>query len=528
VIGFALLRKSSLLVGVCFGLIVWWGGLLNPLNLGAAETPSSADRIAAINSDLRRLWADTRLTPAPTCDDSTFVRRVSLDLLGRIPTPAETQAFLLDSDTGKREKLVDRMLRSPVHDRHLATFWRRVWLPQTDGVGSAQLAQHFETWFVEQLAAGANYDEMVHRMLTLPAKSLARVDNLSREQLAGSIFEAVSESRPETLAANTTRAFLGLNLDCAQCHNHPFASWSQNQFWEMAAFFSKPTSATALRPATLEIKIEGQEKMVVARYLTGEEMRLPESFDDATGKRLLADWVTSRKNPYLLRHAVNRMWARFCGSGLMEPLDDTSDANPPVAPALLDTVIQAFMTEGLDIRQLERMIVLSDAYQRSSAHENGIDDEVMMFARHPVRGLHGEQLYDSLFTASGHTIPRPDTDSRESLQRRYEFAMRFQVDRAESARRSILQSLAMMNGELMIGSSAASRSPLVAGLEAPFLSDNERIDQMFLAAFSRYPTPNERSRLPDLLATAGATDRRRVLSNLFWAMLNSSEFNTNH
>ncbi len=522
---FTFFRNSQLLAVI---LVTSFGLLLQYRSAAAMEPLPSQHAVDEIDRHLSQLWQDLSITPAPRCSDEIFIRRVSLDLLGRVPTVAETRDFLQDSHPRKREQLVDRLLMSPDHDRQLANFLRTVWLPQTTGPGSAQLAQHFEAWFVDQLRQGAGYDTMVYRILTLPANRAIFEDRRSTEEVASTIFEAVSESKPETLASNATRAFLGLNLDCAQCHDHPFADWSQQQFWEQAAFFTRPLPVSADQLARLEIQVVDQSETVVARFLDGEAAVLPEQHDHLTGRRLFADWIAARQNPYLARNAVNRMWARFCGAGIIEPLDDISSANPPVAPHLLETLTTAFLQANLDLRELERVIVLSAAYQRSSS--NGVErtDELRYFARHPIRGLQGEQLYDSLMTTSGYSTPRLGVDPYGDLQRRYDFAMRFQVERAEQSQRSILQALTLMNGELVIDATASSKSPAIRSLSAPFLTNEQRVNQLFLAAFSRYPTPQERQHLCEWLSDPEPEEQQRLLSNLFWAMLNSAEFNTNH
>lgn len=454
--------------------------LLLALPLRAAPTPAAL--AAQVDAHLAAAWAREQVRPAPRCADATFVRRVYLDLVGRIPTPAEVRDF-----TGDRPALVARLVRSPAHARHQALFWRRQWVPQADTPRFAPLAADLDDWLTRQVRAHTPYDRLV-RDLLLGAP-------------AG--FLSAGEFKPENLAANTTRAFLGINLDCAQCHNHPFARWTREQFWETAAFFTRDRRITV--PDT-------NRKPLAPRLLNGQVPQWPAAPAADSGRQALAVWVTARANPYFARNAVNRLWADLLGTGLVEPLDDLSDDNPASQPRVLDDLAAAFAASGFDLRYLTETIVLTRAYQLASV---GPASDPSLFARAAVRGLTGEQLYDSLRVAAGLPPQRDDLTPATGPDERQAFAARFRIERSGTAQRSILQSLALMNGPL---TDPKSTPTLRAVVGSPFLDARGKVTALYLAALGRKPG-DEAARV--------STDAA-ALADLFWALLNSTEFSTNH
>ncbi|HEX4613470.1 MAG TPA: DUF1549 domain-containing protein [Urbifossiella sp.] len=494
-----------------------------------AAAPDPAALAARIDERLAAKWTAAGVAPAAPADDATFVRRTYLDLVGRIPTVAEARAFLDDTATDKRARLIDRLVASGGHARHAATFWRRTWVPQADTPQFARLADGFEEWLAARLTAGMPYDEIVRQLLVAPAGPRpARGQRPAAGNPAAQVFFAASESKPENLAANTARAFLGINLDCAQCHDHPFARWTRDQFWETAAFFARPTAATADKAAHLELAIPGAKKAVTATVLTGKQMALPTDLEPDAGARVLAGWVTAKDNPYFARNAVNRVWADLFGTGIVEPLDDVSGENPPSHPELLDDLARAFTDSGHDLKFITRAIVLSCAYQLASAGAGQPD--ARLFARMPVRGLTGEQLHDSLRVAAGLPAERDDLDPVNALRERKRFAAEFHTERAATAQRSIIQSLALMNGSTTAVMTDPARSPTLASTAtAPFLDIRGKVEALFLAALGRRPTGAELSSLAEHVESGGShKDPTKALADVFWALLNSSEFNTNH
>ncbi|WP_439628358.1 DUF1549 and DUF1553 domain-containing protein [Gemmata sp.] len=492
----------------------------------AAESADPAKLAAVIDSRLEAGWKKAGAKPAAVADDATFLRRASLDLVGRVPTVAETRAFLADASPDKRTKLVNRLIDSGGYTRHMATFWRRTMVPQADTSEFARLADDFEAWVAVRVQENVPYDRVVRELLTLKATATP-----PRGAVSPVSFFLASENKPENLAANATRSFLGVNLDCAQCHDHPFARWTRDQFWQTAAFFAPPQNkdGVAARP---ELPVPNTKRVLGAELLDGTAPKWPAAVAPETGRELLAAWLTGRDNPYFARNAVNRMWAQVYGTALVEPLDDLSGESGSTGPHadLLKELADAFVASGYDTKFLTRALVQTKAYQLSATLPEGGATDSRLFARMPVRGLTGEQLYDSLRTAAGLPPERDDTGRGLGLEARKRFAAQFHVERAVTAERSIVQALSLMNGRLTSELTDPAKNPTLAGAaDAPFLDTRGKVETLFLAVLGRKPTAKEADALVKYVDAGGTEgDPRRALGDVFWALVNSTEFNTNH
>lgn len=489
----------------------------------AAEPPDPAKLAAVIDARLAAGWKRAGATPAPAADDATFLRRASLDLIGRVPTVAEARAFLADAAANKRERLVARLCGSGAHTRHMATFWRRTWLPQADAPEFARLADDFETWVAARLRANARYDRVVRELLTTHSGPRPR----GTESPVG--FFTASENKPDALAANATRAFLGVNLDCAQCHDHPFARWTRDQFWQTAAFFAPPAKGADGRAVPPELTIPNTNKALKAELLDGGAVAWPAALAPDTGRKLLADWLTAKKNPYFAKNAVNRLWAQVYGTALVEPLDDLSGDSGTTGyhAELLAELADAFAASDFDLNYLTRALVLTRAYQLSATA--GPATYPRLFARMPVRGLTGEQLYDSIRTAAGLPPERADTGRGLGLEARNRFAAQFYVERPVLAERSTAQALSLMNGPFTNDLADPAKNPTLAGvIGAPFLDSRGKVEALFLAVLGRAPTGGELALASKHVDGSAPAARARALGDLFWALVNGTEFNTNH
>ncbi|MGL6073429.1 MAG: DUF1553 domain-containing protein [Fimbriiglobus sp.] len=506
-------RLGRNLAYVTFTVFSW----LTPV---LAAPPDPLILSTKIDGHLARRWENEKIQPAVQVDDAGFARRVYLDLAGRIPTVAEVREFLNDKSLDKRAKLVDRLLNSGAHFRHTATFWRREWIPQTDTLQFTGLTDEVDGWLAAKLRDGEAYDRIVRELLT--------VQRAKTGPGTPATFLSASENKPENLAANTTRAFLGINLDCAQCHDHPFARWSRDQFWQTAAFFARPYSADGKPASKLELTIPNTKRTVESAFLTETQPKWPASLQDDTGRLILANWVTARDNPYFAKNAVNRVWANLFGTGIVEPLDDLSGQNPASHPELLDELAKAFVESDFNLTYLTKAIVMTKAYQLSSVGTAQVDPR--LFARAAVRGLTGEQLYDSLCVAAGMPPERDDLDSASVIRERKQFADKFRVERAGSAERSILQALSLMNGKLTLELSHWEKNRTLRTIaHAPFLKTPGKVEALYHATLSRYPTAEEISPHMKYIEKGGTdSDPQKAMADIFWALLNSTEFNTNH
>lgn len=497
-----------------------------------------AELAARIDRHIEAGWKAAGVKAADLADDAEFLRRVYLDLAGRIPHVAEVRQFLDDPDPNKRRKVVERLLASPGYVNHFANVFRSAWLPELETAAElAFTAQGFDSWIRARLAENAPYDRMVRELLTVPVVTSRRQPAASPEARMEATpigFFLGKEGKPENLAAATARMFLGIRLECAQCHNHPTAQWKQEQFWSYAAFFAGLQMGNPLELREVsgqrELVIPNTQTVVGPVYLDG---RLPDQRDRSNSRELLAEWITNRDNPYFSKAAVNRLWEHFFGIGLVDPVDDMEPENPPSHPELLDELAAQFSASGFDLKFLIRAIVWSTTYQRSSVQTDTGQDDPRLFARMSLRGLTPEQIVDSLAVAVGiSSEPEPSNPfiSRPTL--RSELLARF---RGGTARRietqtSILQALALMNGPLVSEATDVEKSrTLAAVIDAPFLDVRDKVETLFLAALSRRPTEAEAKRFVGYVESGGATgDPHKALADVFWVLLNSGEFLLNH
>jgi hypothetical protein len=541
----------------------WWlaGGLALLAAAGGRAGPADGPEALAARIDrhLAAGWAKAGVTPAPVADDAEFVRRVYLDLAGRVPSVAEARQFLDDRRPDKRARLVEKLLGGPRYVTHFVNVWRSLLLPEaTSSFQTRFLVPGFEAWLRKQLARNAPYDAMVRDLLTAPVGQQS-MQNIYGQGGQGEptpiAFYLAKEVKPENLAAATSRVFLGFKLECAQCHNHPFADWKRDQFWGYAAFFAglqaqrQGDFAQPGReiPDRREVKIPGTDKVVQASFPDG---KAPAWKAKANTRQTLAEWMTARDNPYFARAAANRLWAYFLGTGLIDPVDEMFGSEHSAShPELLDELARELAAHDFDLKFLIRAITASKAYQLTSAGKGEV--EAQHFARMPLRGLSPEQLYDSVATATGYRENSPGLPPGVVVKfgnngsARDEFLTRFanQSEKATEVQTSILQALSLMNGRLVASATDLKNSETLAGvLDSPFMDTRARVEALYLAALSRKPKPKELDRLVRFVEAGGAaadeaapeTDAGKearynsALADVFWALLNSGEFFLNH
>jgi Protein of unknown function (DUF1553)/Protein of unknown function (DUF1549) len=516
---------------------------------------------ARIDRHIAAKWAANKVKPAPRSSDADFFRRVNLDLLGKIPSIVEARDFTDDDSPDKRWTWVEEMLKkaegSPeksLYARHFANVWRHIILPQNNTEVFRFYSGSLENWLFGHLEKNTGYDKMVRELLT--ASPYGQGGN------GASIFYQVNEFKPENLAAVTSRLFLGHKLECAQCHDHPFAKWTRKQFWEYTAFFSGINQNGVDNSRSREIKITGTDKVVKARFLDGTA---PKWKEGVSTRATLADWLTRADNPYFARAAVNKVWAYFFGIGLIEPVDEPSAENPPSHPELLDELAREFAAHKFDLKFLIRAIVASRAYQLTSASTDPAHKDPRLFARMLVRGLSPEQLFDSVAVALDIKDPGPtnqfDFNGIPNTPRAQFLGKFANQGKPSETETSILQALFMMNGKFMTeAASLQHNEPLRRIAEAPvpgaktvepiylgppgsasLLSAHlvlscghryfvtQRLEQIYLVTLSRLPTAKEtRWLIPYVLRGGKHKDSKKAYEDLAWALFNSGEFILNH
>ncbi|MGP0062152.1 MAG: DUF1549 domain-containing protein [Isosphaeraceae bacterium] len=495
----------------------------------ANPTKDARTLTARIDAVLAARWAEAKVRPAAVADDGEFLRRVSLDLIGKVPTAAEARDFLDDPSQGKRLALVERLLDSPAYTTRATEIWRRLLLPEADTEDVArQVAGNFEVWLRRKVIEDAGYDRIVREILT------AKLNNQDANAAVGRLvpspvsYYTAKENKPENLAAGVARVFLGIRLECAQCHNHPFASWKREQFWSLAAFFADVTPQGAENAINVrrdmnaaprrELTIPGTKKVVKASHLDGST---PAWRPRADTREILAEWVTAPGNPYLARAVVNRVWARFFGLGLVEPVDDLESAFGSELSGLLDELAGQFRAHGYNLKFLIRVLTATRAYNLSSM-ANQPESSTPMFAAMPVRGLSPVQLFDSLTQATG---AEPGAARARFLEL---FASR--DERPVEAETTIIQALTFMNGSYIDGATNPETAQVLGAIvKAPYLDTPGRIETLYLATLTRRPRPDELALLvPFVERRKTEEERAKALADIFWAILNGPEFHLNH
>jgi hypothetical protein len=511
--------------------LVCWGGAGTAL---AAEPLSGV-----IDAHLARAHEAARIVPSPAADDAAFLRRVSLDLIGRIPTAEEVLNFLQDVRTGKREALVERLLRSPEHSAHFARTWRGLLLPEAESDRQLQyLVPGFESWLRDQRSAGRSFGEMVRSLVAVPITGTSERPQLVVTDLRAPnpmAFIASKGANPAALAGSTTRLFLGLQLECAQCHDHPFDQWTQVQFWQQAAFFSgierrgRGTFAPVLERTDLRtISVMTSEDVAAATFLDGQP---PVESDGQSPRAALADWIVSSGNPYFSRAISNRIWGELMGLGVVDPVDDMHTSNPPSHPELLQDLADAFVTAGGDLDVLYRGICGSRAYQRTSRQTDPSQADPRAFARMGIKSLSGEQFATSFLQAVrlGAAERAEESSAGDEPLRRRILQTFGQSAGIADPETSVAQTLALMNGVFVDAAVDPDSSRPLSSLVSAHPGDaSHPVEWLYLNTLSRFPSAQEAETAREYVVSGEETDHARRLGDVLWALLNSAEFRWNH
>lgn len=517
------------------------------LLLATTSSVARGDEVVELATEIdgliRRRLAAENVTAAPAADDAEFLRRVFLDLGGRIPPSTRVRRFLADRDPDKRRKVVDELLDSSLYVVHFSNVWRKALLPETQADPQTRvLVPAFEAWLRQKLTDDTSYSEMVREIVTVPLAASRNPREIpgQADRPSPLAFYQAKQIKPENLAASTARTFLGIRIECAQCHDHPFDNWKQNDFWSFAAFFAgmerqgRGGFLAAIREVAdrRKLKIPGTETSVGPVFLDGSR---PLPTQTRGARQLLADWMITVENSYFAKAAVNRLWSQMFGIGLVDPPDDFTADNPPSHPKLLDLLASEFASHNFDVRHILRSIVASDAYQRTSRQTDPSQQKPRLFSRMAVKGLSPEQIFDSLAQATGYVpvaVDRTSTGPGALDSVRSEFVDLFGDDssRPTQQRTTILQALALMNGGLVSEATSLDRSrTLTAVVEFPALGTGDRVEALFLAALGRRPGAKRLAALVAYVDAGGVTkDPAAALADVFWALLNSSEFLLNH
>ncbi|WP_437223148.1 DUF1549 and DUF1553 domain-containing protein [Planctomicrobium sp. SH661] len=488
------------------------------------------------------------IPPSPVCDDSTFLRRVSLDIAGHLPTIDETRTFLADPDPEKRDKLIESLLNSPSYADYFANKWSAL-LKNKREANSDQIANFaFYSWLRDGLLANRPYDQTVRELL-------GATGQISTNPPVA-WYKRVKE--PEKQLEDIAQLFLGVRMQCAQCHHHPFERWSQQDYYGFAAFFTQiGRSPTAVQGEDLIFHKRGiaqaenkkTRKPVKPTILGGGELEIAPDDDP---RLFLADWMGSPDNPFFSQALVNRYWKHFMKRGLIEPEDDIRDSNPSSNPELLKALAKHFVDSGFDLKAVIRVITQSKTYQFAASENefNGVDRQ--NFSRFYPRRLPAEVLLDAIDQVAGtHTdfadMPRgtlaislPDNSYNKSsyflkVFGRPDSASVCECERVQSS--SLQQSLHLLNSDEVrqkLTANGGRAQRLAEGMQ----SDSEKIRELYLAAFNREPREEELQIAESYLAKPRfdadgkeldvGVSRRQAYEDLLWALIDTKEFIFNH
>ncbi len=480
------------------------------------------------------------LTPAPLCDDATFLRRAHLDVLGKLPTPDEVRRFLAEASPGKRERRIDALLARP----EFADWWALKWADRLGCnqrfVGKIGARKYFE-WVRQQMAANVPEDRFVFDILTAgggnyghpPAGFYRRLRN------------------PQARAEEAAQLFLGVRLGCARCHNHPGERWTQDDYHGLAAFFArvrykdgpffnhlydKEETVYAVREGEAVHPRTGQ--VLAPRFLGGPVAAVGPHEDR---RAVFARWLVGRDNPFFARAAVNRIWYHLFGQGIVDPVDDLRVTNPPSNDELLDALSVDFVRHGFDRKHLIRTVLRSRTYQFAAANPAATPsaDDLRYFGQRKVRMLGAEQLLDALGSATGvpekfpgfpagtPAVALPDGEYRHPLLEAFGRPARAMACECERGGDTNFNQALHLAAGRTLHAMLHSDAGRAARLAAPGTADAAAVEELFLASLSRFPTRDEKEFLTEKLRKAGA-GRRRVIEDFLWALVNHREFLFQH
>ena len=519
--------------------VVATGGLRPPL--ANADEPLRA----VIDREVNAAWKTQKVTPAAKASDAEFLRRIYLDFICTPPTYDETTKFLADTDAKKREKLIDALLADPRFAPAQATVWDFTMFGRHPGnIFDTRVRPTFQKWLTQQFADNVAYDKLVKQLLLA-------------EQPGSEMFMVQFRNAPDEATVAVTRIFLGTQLQCARCHDHPFDAWTQKDFYGMSGFFVRmvvqDTANGNNRTYTIgekgsgEVLFSGNAKdaapgkkgePIKPKFLGGDtltEPPTPKDFKEPTiksGEKLpkpafsrkeeLAKWVVAPENPYFAKAAVNRVWAQLMGRGIVHPIDDFNAENPPSHPALLKALADGFVANKYDLKWLLREIANSDVYQLSGA---GASKDAMpqWFERARVRPLTAEEIYTALRIATANEVNPKEPNANWDYFLR---AFGEPTNGLGEFQGSLSEHLFLNNSEQVRAFIRRKKGNLTDQILTSTEPWEKRVERMYLSVLNRPPKPKELEAFVSYIKREPKPDA--AVEDTIWVLLNSSEFRFNH
>ncbi|MBA4017917.1 MAG: hypothetical protein C0483_12135 [Pirellula sp.] len=467
-----------------------------------------------------RLQAE-HVAKSPAATDEEFVRRAYLDLHGVVPTVEQASSFFADRSRDKRATLIDKLLADPRFAAHLADLWDDYLMPAADDLRSQR--QLFRAW-LEAAFQTKPWDQIAVELITAAGQR-------DKDPVVSYLLKGRETLTPAETTDLVSQYFLGVRLNCAQCHDHPFTDWKRSDYWGMAAFFTQfqytdrrlQKSGKILDDPNVALdKLDESSRLRTLKFPKGDEW----SSDGTPHRQAFARWLTARDNPYFARAAVNRIWAQLFGRGLVEPVDDMHEGNEPSHPELLADLSAALVAADYDLRAIYRAVCSSAVYQRTSMPSDGNERDALLLSHMRMKLLTPEQLYESLSVAlppSG-----PVKGGRRGGDPRDEFVGFFRSEGEADPTaytRGIPQTLRMMNSDQWW--SPRQESAAIRGIVGDAATEEQAVDRLYLRVLSRRPTEQERGVLQEFFR-AHPGSRDEAYAELLWSLVNCGEFSTNH
>jgi hypothetical protein len=508
--------------------------------LRASTAPLNAGEIDRL---VEREWKNAGVRPSPLTTDEQFLRRVWLDLTGKLPMPADIREFLADRDPHKRAKVIDRLLETDDYASHWAGYWHDVIASRITDFRGRLLARSFGIWLTDQFKKNKSWAEITRTTLTAEGKASFTDPNQNGQAffLASRLgADAVTEQ-----AAETSRVFLGIQIQCAQCHDHPSDVWKREQFHEFAAYFARVQSrpfrdGNRLAGLQLVSRFFGEHRMP-AKKDPKQTAAMTPRFLDGTGpgagkgdldrRRSLADAIVSKSNPWFAAAYVNRIWGELMGQAFYQPVDDLGPLKEATMPDVLVRVAGAFRGSNYDIKRLFRELMNSKTYQRQMRPGDGSEEHLLFAAAYPRR-LDANSLWQALELTLGkmggvpfgRMGPGPFA-ALQSFENVFKDEFGFDPSsRPVDVEGSVSQVLLMMNNPTINQKIQAGGKNLLARILKSYPDNDEALRMVYLRTLARRPTDRERDRCRQHIRTAGS--RAEAFEDILWALLNSTEFQT--
>jgi hypothetical protein len=492
------------------------------------EPFTEIDRLAA------KRWMQLGLRPSALADDATILRRMTIDLCGRLPTVDETSEFLADTSPAKRVRLIDRLLDSPDYPAYFALKWSAI-LRNSRLAGADQAAYAFHNWIRDMIARNRPYDEFV--------RGIVAASGEWQDAPAINWYWQSRDDQLHTVTADTAQLFLGLRLQCARCHHHPYERFTQEDYFGLAGFFSRVGRKSFGQPPpyySAGQRTTGEKNPVTGlpiepKYLDGEYARFTPEQDPRHG---LVDWMAQPDNPFFAPALVNRLWAHFYGRGLVNEADDMRETNPATNPELLDWLAKEFVDSKFDTKHIIRLIVSSRLHQLSSEPRPENQSDTQNFARFYARRMISEVFLDAVDQACGtrsnfsnmsrtaRAVDLPHEGFGSYFLDTFDRPQRVSVCECERSPGATLAQVLLLANSDEVENKLAAGDGRIARLIKEEKPIPEIVDELYLATFNRPPTDAERTRATGHLETA--EDQRKAAEDLLWSLLNSREFMFNH